>query len=344
MMPFRRFARFYAPCLAAAASLLLASCAETEIVTNTAKEIKQATAKPAPEAHPVYKVGKPYEVEGVWYYPGADYHYVETGIASWYGPDFHGKFTANGEIFDMNEVTGAHKTLPLPSIARVTNLENGRSLMIRVNDRGPFVNGRIVDLSRRAAQLLGFETAGTAKVRVEIVADQSRQIASALPRDSNEKEPEPSVAAVPRAPVEAQELPAPGASAAAKPPAPAQVPAPPAASHAVAAADPTAPPVASHAVAAANPTAPLPPVVTQVPPGPTNLYVQAGAFSQFDNANRLQAVLSPLGQTRITPVQVGDTQMFRVRLGPLNDLGSADRMLDRVIKAGYKDAQLIVAE
>lgn len=335
MRLFRRFAPSRASCLIVAVSLSLAACAETEIVTNTAKEITQATAPPAaPAGHPVYKIGKPYEVAGVWYYPGADYHYIETGIASWYGPDFHGKYTANGEIFDMNEVTAAHKTLPLPSIVRVTNLENGRALLVRVNDRGPFVNGRIIDLSRRSAQLLGFEAAGTTKIRVEIVADQSRQLAASLPRDPGEKEPEPSIAAVPRSPVESEPLPPPGATA---PPPPAQ---------AAAAPKPVPPPAPPKVIAAvaADPVAPPPAVVTQVAPGPTNMYIQAGAFSQFDNANRLKAVLSPLGQTQITPVQIGDQQMFRVRLGPIGDLPAADRMLERVIKAGYKDAQLIVAE
>ena len=338
MMLFRRFAPWRAPCLIAAVSLSLAACAETQIVTNTAKEINQATAPPAAvQGHPVYKIGKPYEVAGVWYYPAVDYHYVETGIASWYGPDFHGKYTANGEIFDMNEVTAAHKTLPLPSVARVTNLENGRSLLVRVNDRGPFVNGRVIDLSRRSAQLLGFEGAGTAKVRVEVAADESRQLAAALPRDPSEKEPEPSIAAVPRAPVEAQALPPPpGATAAQAPVQTAALPKPLPA--------PASAPAPGAAAVAANPTAPPPAVVTQVAPGPTNMYVQAGAFSQFDNANRLKAALSPLGQTQITPVQVGEVQMFRVRVGPIGDLPSADRMLERVIKAGYKDAQLIVAE
>jgi rare lipoprotein A len=327
--------RWIAPCLMAASGLMLASCAETAIVANTTKEITQAST-PAAKSSPVYKVGKPYQVDGVWYYPGADYSYVATGIASWYGPDFHGKLTANGEVFDMNEVTGAHKTLPLPTIARVTNLDNGRSIMVRINDRGPFVNGRIIDLSRRAAQLLGFEQAGTAKVRVEVEADQSRQLALSLPHDSNEAVPAPAVIAAPRAPVEAQALPPPGQSALASPPPAAPSPAPAPAKPAPflqAAADP--PPAAIKAP---------PPVVTQGAPGPTNVYVQAGAFSQFDNANRLRAQLSPLGDAKISPVLVNNQQMFRVRLGPLNNVGAADQLLDRIIKAGYKNAELVVAE
>lgn len=121
---------------------------------------------------------QPYQINGVWYYPKADYDYDETGTASWYGEQFHGRATSDGEIFDMNQVSAAHKTLPLPSVVEVTNLQNGRALRIRVNDRGPFVDGRIIDLSRRAAQLLGYETAGTAQVRVKILRDESIQVAN----------------------------------------------------------------------------------------------------------------------------------------------------------------------
>lgn len=115
------------------------------------------------------KIGRPYQIGGVWYYPEVNNDYDETGIASWYGPQFHGRPTANGERFDMNKVTAAHPTLPLPSRVRVTNLENGRSLVVRVNDRGPFARGRIIDLSRRSAQLLGFQGQGTTRVRVQLV-------------------------------------------------------------------------------------------------------------------------------------------------------------------------------
>lgn len=115
------------------------------------------------------KVGEPYQVAGLWYYPRRDNFYDVTGIASWYGAEFHGKATANGETFDMNALSAAHTTLPLPSFVRVTNLSNGRSLVLRVNDRGPFVKDRVLDVSRRAAQLLGFEAKGTARVRVQLV-------------------------------------------------------------------------------------------------------------------------------------------------------------------------------
>lgn len=117
----------------------------------------------------VYKLGNPYRVAGRTYVPRHDPGYDRTGIASWYGDDFHGRLTSNGEVFDMHRITAAHPTLPLPSMVRVTNLENGRSLVMRVNDRGPFVHDRIIDLSRAAADRLGFRRQGTAKVRVTYV-------------------------------------------------------------------------------------------------------------------------------------------------------------------------------
>jgi rare lipoprotein A len=116
-----------------------------------------------------YKVGKPYQVHGVWYYPKDQPNYDEIGIASWYGYQFHNQNTADGEVFDMNLPSAAHKTLPLPSLVEVTNLANGKTLVVRVNDRGPFVDGRIIDLSKEAASELGFVTAGVTKVRVRYV-------------------------------------------------------------------------------------------------------------------------------------------------------------------------------
>ena len=116
---------------------------------------------------PSYQVA-PYEVKGVWYYPKVNYDYDETGTASWYGPGFDGKPTSDGEIYDMNQMTAAHKTLPLPSVVEVSNLQNGRAVRLRVNDRGPFVEDRLIDVSRRAAQLLGFVNTGVAPVRVRV--------------------------------------------------------------------------------------------------------------------------------------------------------------------------------
>lgn len=127
-------------------------------------------AKPRlPVSDTPVKVGKPYQVAGVWYYPADDRGYDQLGFASWYGDQFHGAPTANGEIFDMGNVGAAHKTLPLPSYVEVTSLDTGRTILVRINDRGPFVTNRIIDLSRRAAQLLGTERLGVARVRVRRV-------------------------------------------------------------------------------------------------------------------------------------------------------------------------------
>ncbi|MEM7024815.1 MAG: septal ring lytic transglycosylase RlpA family protein, partial [Pseudomonadota bacterium] len=131
------------------------------------------STSPAPDrAPPVagnYKIGKPYQISGRWYYPAYDPDYSVVGIASWYGHPFHGRKTANGEVFDRNKQTAAHPTLPMPSIVRVTNLSNQRQLVLRVNDRGPFVGDRIIDLSQAAARELGFERRGTTEVLVEFL-------------------------------------------------------------------------------------------------------------------------------------------------------------------------------
>ncbi|EJF75871.1 septal ring lytic transglycosylase RlpA family protein [Bartonella alsatica] len=116
-------------------------------------------------------VGKPYKIKGKWYYPQNDPTYKRVGEASWYGSDFHGRLTANGEVYDMNLLTAAHPTMPLPSYARVTNLKNGSSIIVRVNDRGPFMKDRIIDLSKQAAQILGYANAGVTNVKVEYVSE-----------------------------------------------------------------------------------------------------------------------------------------------------------------------------
>lgn len=126
-----------------------------------------------------YKVGQPYVIRGKKYYPKEDFSYKIVGMASWYGGPDHGKPTANGELFDENLLTAAHKTLQLPSVVKVTNLENGKSVIVRVNDRGPFIGNRVIDLSRRGAEILGFENKGLAKVKVEVLEEESRQLKEA---------------------------------------------------------------------------------------------------------------------------------------------------------------------
>jgi rare lipoprotein A len=129
--------------------------------------------QPVPKGGGVYRVGKPYTIGGQTYAPEENRDYRADGIASWYGEDFHGRRTANGEIFDMDSISAAHPTLPIPSYARVTNLNNRRSIIVRVNDRGPYHQGRVIDVSVRAAKLLGFFHEGTTPVRVEYVGQAS---------------------------------------------------------------------------------------------------------------------------------------------------------------------------
>lgn len=131
------------------------------------QKVAHQLASTPPVGFAKQKIGAPYEIQGRWYVPFAEPNYDEVGIGSWYGPQFHGKASAVGETFDQNALTAAHPTLPIPSLARVTNLENGRSIVVRINDRGPFVDDRLIDLSKKSATVLGYKDNGTAKVRVQ---------------------------------------------------------------------------------------------------------------------------------------------------------------------------------
>lgn len=167
-----------------AALLLLAGCAsEPKEFTyqSLPEEVKAIKADGG-----IYKVGNPYTVMGQSYTPREDYSYSETGMASWYGDDFHNKRTANGETYNMRAITAAHRTLPLPSIVKVTNLENGKSIIARVNDRGPYVKNRIIDVSEKGAELLGYKNKGTTKVKVEIMAAESKALKEAMLSKDNQ--------------------------------------------------------------------------------------------------------------------------------------------------------------
>ena len=287
-------------------------------------------APPPPENHAVtvprsagvYKVGNPYQIDNIWYYPHEQPDYDETGIASWYGPTFYGKYTANGEMYDGNALTAAHRTLPMPVNVRVTNLENGKSIIVRVNDRGPYARGRIIDLSRHAAELLDVVQTGTARVRVTYLSradleggappppETPPEIAAALPAAPTAKVDTSGLAIVPGAavapPVKQSALPAP------PPPPPLQV-------------------------AANQPTG----QVTRVPvPVATRLYVQVGAFSKLDNAKTLLSKLG--GDLRISTLQRNGQTLYRVRTGPLNSVEDADAALSRITGAGSNDAQIVV--
>ncbi|HEY0282050.1 MAG TPA: septal ring lytic transglycosylase RlpA family protein [Rhizomicrobium sp.] len=273
----------------------------------------------------VYKVGNPYQIGGTWYYPHEQPDYDETGIASWYGPGFYGRPTANGEIFDAESLTAAHRTLPLPVNVRVTNLENGESTILRVNDRGPFAKGRIIDVSERAARLLGIYGPGTARVRVTYIS--RADLPDGRPQPFGAGMPDAVVNAIPTVPtgkVETGTLDViPGTEQA-----------PPAAA-------PTLPAPAAAAPQTADlgglPTG----KVTRVPvPAVTHLYVQVGAFSNYQNAARLAARLD--GGLKISTIQRNGQTLYRVRLGPFDTTDDADAALSRIISLGSNDAQIVV--
>ena len=315
----RTIATFLALMVGAA---LLSACDETALVFHSAKKLSRAiegepAAKPPPPSLPVpagYKLGNAYVVKGVRYFPRFDPNYNETGIASWYGEAFHGRNTANGERYDMNKLTAAHKTMPMPSAARVTNMENGRSLILRVNDRGPFVAGRIIDISRRGAQLLGFYKKGTAKVRVEfiefapltVIADREP-----LKRRLNTEEVVAikSELTMERPAITSQYLDAPQ----------------------------------TELNSSSNDN-----LSSTIEPGNgttlTGMFVQVGAFAERANAVNLARRLSEFSHSVISAANINGRTLFRVRMGPIGDLEQADRLLTQVIAAGHNDARLIVAQ
>lgn len=300
-------------CAVAAFAALAAGCATRQ----------QEPSVSVPSKAGVYKIGNPYQVGGVWYYPHEQPDYDETGIASWYGPNFHGHLTADGEIYDSGALTAAHPTLPMPVNVRVTNLDNGKSLVLRVNDRGPFVAGRIIDVSEQSSRLLGFHDAGTAKVRVTYL--DRADLPSGRPQPPETVTPPEIANAVPavsRAKVETGELPAiSGTSVAAGAPVPA----------------PVVQPAASVPVPVAKPTG----QVSQVPvPAVTRLYVQVGAFGNYQNAQRLAARLG--SGLKISAIQRSGLPFYRVRLGPFDRLSDADAALSRMNKLGSTDACIVV--
>ncbi|MGE0257382.1 MAG: septal ring lytic transglycosylase RlpA family protein [Alphaproteobacteria bacterium] len=313
-----------------------------------------------------YKVGAPYQVNGVWYYPRVDYAYDETGTASWYGEAFNGRPTANGEIFDLTQVSAAHKTLQLPSVVEVTNLQNGRALKVRVNDRGPFAGDRIIDLSRRAAQLLGFERAGTAPVRVKIIKEESIKVAEAAMRGDvghtrlgqatrpvrtavAAAGPNPGgIRAAPPAPMPAVA----SASVAAPSPGPAPALSPPPGEPPRVASEHLAEPAEHNAArrstwpaliasAQAAPIAPTPNQQRPVAAPSARIFIQAGMFAVAENAQRVKARFARTTGTEVSRVSVNGNSLYRVRLGPVASEAEARRLLGELAESGIPDARVV---
>lgn len=302
------------PLLAALMALLtLTGCTEIQLASHITKSIAHSR-----ESKGTFKVGNPYKIDGKWYTPKEEYDLVETGIASWYGPKFHGKTTANGEIFDMNELTAAHRTLQLPSIARVTNLENGRSIIVRINDRGPYKRGRVLDASRRSAELLGFKEQGHTKVKIEVLSKESMEVAEAARqgKDTRGYELAYNRGGVTEPYGNRPEI----QQASYLPEQPAQI-------------EP-----AAGTTASAAPT----PKVDIVPVVPTNTYVQAGSFTNYDNALGLQQSLNQVAQANIYPVDINGQTFYRVRVGPFEDVARADQILNTLAHTGNSQAIIVV--
>lgn len=302
-----------AGCIVATVSLLsLAGCSETRTGGERSPQATELFV-PGPTADPRFKIGRPYAINGVWYHPRVDWSYVEEGEASWYGPQFHKEATANGERFDMNAISAAHRTLPLPSIVEVTNLENGRRLKLRVNDRGPFARDRIIDLSRAAAKRLGFHEDGTARVRVKLVVDESMRLAGLNPALVGGK----AVAGAGDVPVAA------------------------AAKTLVADAKPAAQPPRARQVA----TLALPPAAatgrSRAESAESRAFVQAGAFADGHNASRAGSTLAHLAPVVITYGGLDGRNLYRVRLGPLPS-EEAHEVLAEVARAGFADSKVVM--
>lgn len=273
--------------------LLLSGCAKSQV--NYSPSSRTADSAPPPSAYNSHrsarlpsgnggyrKTGKPYKVAGRWYYPLATADgYNETGTASWYGTKFHGKKTANGERYDMYAMSAAHKTLPMPTMVRVTNLNNGRSVIVRVNDRGPFVKSRVIDLSYAAAKTLGYDSAGTAPVRVEVLG---RQTTAGSSRNVTRT--------------------------------PAQRPAP--------RREPNVAPVASTARQG-------------------GMYIQLGAFSSHHNASQLKESLkSNYPSVRIYAKSGGFSDVYRVRIGPFNDVTRIENNVLSLQEQGHDNAIVVI--
>ena len=281
-----------------ALTAVLPACAQLQFGAELAKQGKRTAAGG------IYKVGKPYKIAGEWYYPRENTKYDNIGIASWYGPKFQGRRTANGEIFDMNLLTAAHPTLPMPVMVQVTNLENGRSMKLRVNDRGPFKKNREIDLSRRAAEILGFKDKGTARVRVKYLHraplyNQRGQLISGDESDSFvfDKPYTPTrdryVSAAPITEVETKSLDGQD----------------------------------------------LPSKKSVLPK--QKYYVQLGVFSRKDSAEALRLKLGQIGQVEVSELTSGGRQLYRVRVGPVNSRVDANILVDDVFDNGHQDAFIL---
>ncbi len=288
--------------VASLAALSLAACATTS-------PPRIGASQTAASGGGLHGTDKPYQIDGKWYYPHPQPGYDEVGSASWYGREFHNRHTADGEIFDQFRPSAAHKTLPLPCLVEVTNLENGHKLTLRVNDRGPFVGDRILDVSRAAAEALGFRRQGLTRVRVRYVGPAPPLAPFTYARADHPASP-------------AQDDPDDGSA-----------PAPPVQSTPI-----TAAPVI---MASLPPRRPLMPTDSPTAGG---FAIQAAAFSNPDNARRAADQLAAAGAASIVPmINHQGVTLYRVVLAGFPDAGAAEAARAQVVAAGFRDARVITA-
>lgn len=349
-VPLPYYTMFKIPLKALLTAALLAGCTELQVGSHL---LKKGMDTYGCKEEGDMKVGAPYRVDGIRYEPMvSSLGYSERGVASWYGQDFHGKATANGECYNMYAFTAAHKTLPLPTLVRVTNLENNKSVVVKVNDRGPFVRGRTIDLSYAAAQSLGMVGNGTAPVLVEAIGGPhhyagglkgNTQLASQLPNlRLGPSQPQLAPATLPSyvpATVDSEEL-APVAATSTVLDAPfsdVQTPLP-----AVEAAKLEA------EVPAAAPDLPPPPAHVPANTAPlvhTNVYVQVGAFGNVANADKqLEALRAHVPNAVLSKTDSGGSTLTRVRAGPYGSIAEAESGLQALVGAGFNGAQLVVED
>jgi rare lipoprotein A len=310
-----------------AAALLLASLAACG-----------STSTPSPgqganNSRGAYKVGNPYRIDGVTYVPNEEFNRTETGVASWYGPGFHGKATANGERYDQHDYTAAHRTLQMPSMVRVTNLDNGRSVVVRVNDRGPYASNRVIDLSRAAANDLDMVRAGTARIRIDQLAAESQAVKEVAiggggPNDQKQE--------VERLAKRGPAAPTPTTMVAAAP-APAPLPPP------VAVYQPPPPQAIPFGPPTAAPPPSIPSLVSAAAPA-SGFYVQTGAFSSVANAERQRGLITSYGTSEVSQGSAAGREVYRVRIGPYTSADAAGIVADRLKRSGYGEARVVVAD
>jgi rare lipoprotein A len=278
---------------------------------------------PPPVAAPHYVVGAPYQAGAVWRYPREQFSTTDTGLAV--VTNRGAGLTADGELFDQGALAAAHRTLQLPALAQVTNLENGRQILVRLNDRGPDAPGRLIALTRRAAGLLGASASAPFRVRVRLMEAESRQLAATMATVAPLQ-----VAAAPRGTVAEESLAAPtGAAQSGRGRTAAHGPAAPAAQE-----GPAAPAVPLR----------LPEQVWQASAAPGALYVECGTFARREYADIMQRQLAGLGARVSTDYGAPREAAWRVRIGPLRDTAEADAALDRALRDGVSDARIIVDE